>query len=113
VSLLNKQDVVGQVEKGRTPPDIVVLSSDFGRQKSYGIFRAIQSQRAGGMKIVGMVESCEEDELGNNPTSLCDVCITAPYRTADLNALFRKLYEEIRGEPAPVLELPASGPEDD
>jgi hypothetical protein len=93
--------VVGQVEKGHSPPDIVVLSSDFGRQKSFGIFRAIQAHRARGMKIVGLVESCEPDEFGNNPADLCDVCLPPPYKTADLDALFRKLFAEIRGAPAP------------
>ena len=113
VSLLNKQDVVGQVEKGHSPPDIVVLSSDFGRQKSYGIFRAIQAHRARGMKIVGIVESCEPDEFGNDPTELCDVCLPPPYKTADLNALFRSLYEEIRGVLAPVEDDSSSAAEED
>ncbi len=101
ISLLNKQDVVGQVEKGHIPPDIVVMSADFGRQKSFGIFRAIQAHRATGMKIVGLVENCDPDEFGNDPTALCDLCLPPPYKTADLHALFRKLYHEIRGVPAP------------
>jgi len=113
VSLLNKQDAVGQVEKGNNPPDLVVISADFGRQKSFGIFRAIQSYRARGMKVIGLVESCEPDESGNNPAELCDVCLPPPYKTADLHTLFRSLFAEIRGMPAPVVDQISSDDEAD
>lgn len=102
VSLVNKQDAVGQVQKGDDPPDLVVLSSDFGRQKSFGIFRAIQSYRARGMKIVCLAETCEADEAGIQPLDLCDVCLPPPYTAADLRVLFCRLYEQIRGQPVPT-----------
>jgi hypothetical protein len=113
ISLLNKQDPVGQVEKGQMPPDIVVLSSDFGRQKSFGIFRAIQAHRSRGMKIIGLVESCDPDEFGNSPLEFCDVCLPPPYKTIDLNTLFRRLYQEIRGVPAPAQDHQETGSEED
>jgi hypothetical protein len=112
VSLLNKQDPVGQVVKGGKPPDIVVLSSDFGRQKSFGIFKAIQRHRTSGMKIVGLSPDCEEDVTGIRPADLCDICIPPPYKTIELRAHFCRLYEEIHGEPAPNAPVAASDEED-
>ena len=103
-ALLNKQDVVGQVAKLPGPPDLVVLSGDFGRQRDYAIFRAIQAWRTKGMKIVGLVDDCEtapEGHPDSAPNRLCDVCLPPPYKAAELRALFVRLYEEMRGKPAP------------
>lgn len=103
-TLLNKQDVVGQVAKLPRPPDLVVLSGDFGRQRDYAIFRAIQSWRKEGMHLIGMVEDCQtapEAFPESAPERLCDTCLVPPYKTAELRALFARLYEEMRGVPAP------------
>ena len=104
-ALLNKQDPVGITQKPPRPPDILILAGDFGRQKDYGIFRAVQQQRKKGMRLIGMVEECAaapEAFPDSSPDNLCDVCIVPPYKTADLRALFVRLYEEIRGQPAPA-----------
>lgn len=104
VALQNKQDPVGIVQKPPRPPDILVISGDFGRQRSYGILRAVQSARLKGMKIVALVDDCSEAPEGYPdaiPSQLSDVCLTPPYLTTDLRAVFVKLYEEIKGEPAP------------
>ena len=100
-SLLNKQDVVGQVQKSEGAPDVVVLSSDFGRQKSLGIFRAIQHMRQTGMKIVGLVVDEEglETPDGTKAEDLCDVMLMPPYKAADLRKVMCGLYEEIVGMP--------------
>jgi len=103
-SLLNKQDPVGQVAKPPRPPDILVISGDFGRQRDYAIFRAVQSWRNQGMRIVGLVDDCETPPEGypdSSPERLCDVCLTPPYKMADLRTQFARLYEEMRGETAP------------
>jgi len=103
-ALLNKQDPVGQVARPPRPPDLLVLSGDFGRQKDYAIFRAVQAWRARGMKLIGLVDDCEtapEGHPDSAPEQLCDVCLPPPYKASELRALFTRLYEEMRGKPAP------------
>lgn len=103
-SLLNKQDPVGLCAKPPRPPDLLVISGDFGRQRDFAILRAVQPWRRAGMKLIGLVDECTDESegaAGASPESLCDVCLTPPYKTADLRALFSRLYEEIRGESAP------------
>ena len=115
-TLLNKQDVVGQVARLPGPPDLVLLSGDFGRQRDYAIFRAIQQWRAKGMQLIGMVEDCQTAPEGypdSAPDKLCDVCISPPYTAAGLRSLFARLYEEKRGEPAPPPRNAAVVDEDD
>ncbi|HLJ54988.1 MAG TPA: hypothetical protein VKT77_08095 [Chthonomonadaceae bacterium] len=103
-ALLNKQDVVGQVAGQAGPPDIVMLSGDFGRQRDYGIFRAIQPWRAQGMTVIGMVEDCETappEHPNSAPEKLCDICLTPPFTAAGLRDVLSRVYEQTRGEPAP------------
>ncbi len=110
-SLLTRQDPVGQVSKPPSPPQIVVLSHDFGRQKDLAIFRAVQKWRSQGMILIGLVEDCEiapETHPDSVPNQLCDVCLTPPVKTADFNALFAELYEAIKGEPAPPMKRSGS-----
>ena len=105
VSLLNKQDVVGQVAKSAGHPDLLILSGDFGRQKDYAIFRAVQAWRKKGMILIGMVEDCDtapESHPDSAPNQLSDVCLKPPYKMAELRDLFTKHYEEIRRQPAPA-----------
>ncbi len=106
-SLLNKQDPVGQCAKAQGRPDILLLSGDFGRQRNYAIFRAVQKFRAEGMILVGLVDDCEEapDEFpDSSPNQLCDLCITPPVKTAELCELFAGLYRALRNEePPPML----------
>ncbi len=104
-SLLNKQDVVGQVEKAPGPPDVVIISSDFGRQKSYGIFKAIQKYRRDGLKIVGLSDEWDECEDGLDPKSLCDIHLSPPYKTIEFREMLRTIFEDIRGEVAPTSDL--------
>jgi len=103
-SLLNKQDPVGLCAKAPRPPDLLVLSADFGRQKDLGIFRAVQRYRGEDMLLIGLVEDCEAAPDGipdSAPDRLCDVCVAPPYKMADLRVLFSRLYTEMRGQPAP------------
>ena len=103
-ALLNKQDPVGMCSKPPRPPDLLILSEDFGRQKDLAIFRAVQKYREQGMVVIGLVEDCDTAPEGfpdSVPTELCDVCVSPPYKTADLRALFEEVYAELRGEPAP------------
>jgi hypothetical protein len=113
-SLLNKQDVVGQVQKSEGAPDVVVLSSDFGRQKSLGIFRAIQHMRSTGMKIVGLIVNEEglEGPDGIPAEELCDVMLMPPYTAAGLRQVLCGLYEEITGQSVPA-EAASAGLEQD
>lgn len=116
LSLLNKQDPVGQCQKAPRPPDLLILSGDFGRQKDYAIFRAVQRFREQGMKLVGMVEDCEtapEEFPDSVPSQLCDVCLVPPYKTADLRVLFSELYTQMRGKPAPPPITKAETEEDE
>jgi hypothetical protein len=56
------------------------------------------------MRLIGMVDDCQtapEDFPDSAPEKLCDICLTPPYKTADLRALFSRCYEEMRGQPAP------------
>ncbi len=104
VSLLNKQDPVGIVARLPGPPDILLISGDFGRQRDYAIFRAVQAGRAQGMTLVGLVEDCATPPEGfpdSAPNQLCDICLEPPYKTADLRALLTRLYTEKRGRAAP------------
>ena len=86
------------------PPDLLIMSEDFGRQKDLAIFRAVQKYREQGMTVIGLVEDCNTAPEGfpdSVPTELCDVCLSPPYKTADLRALFEEVYEELRSKPAP------------
>lgn len=86
-ALLNKQDPVGQCAKAPRPPDLLVLSGDFGRQKDYAIFRAVQPYRAKGMKLIGLVEDCEAAPEGHPdsvPEKLCDICIPPPLQNGGI-----------------------------
>ena len=103
-ALLNKQDPVGLCQKPPRPPDLLILSEDFGRQRDLAIFRAVQKWRSQGMKIIGMVEECATAPEGfpdSIPSRLCDVCLSPPYKAAEIRAVLVRLYEEMRGEPAP------------
>jgi hypothetical protein len=104
-SLLNRQDPVGLVTKKPGPPDLLILSGDFGRQKDYAIFRAVQPWREKGMRIVGLVDDCETPPEGfpdSAAKAICDVCLSPPYTAAALRDLFAQLYTEMRGKPAPL-----------
>ena len=109
-ALLNKQDPVGFCSKGNRPPEILVLSGDFGRQKDYAIFRAVQPSRAKGMLLVGLVEDCETAPEGfpsSAPKDLCDICLTPPIKSADFRDLFAKIYTDLRHEAPPMLRAEA------
>ena len=100
-SLLNKQDPVGLVESSAGPPNLVIMSDDFGRQKTFGIFKAIQKYRSQGLRIVGLADIWEAMEDGSDPALLCDECHSPPYKTDDLRNTLRRIFAEIRGVPAP------------
>jgi hypothetical protein len=116
-SLLNRQDPVGAVSKKPGPPDLLILSGDFGRQKDYAIFRAVQAWREQGLRIVGLVDDCETPPEGfpdATPQALCDVCLPPPYTAAALRGLFSQIYTDMRGKPAPPpLKASAVVDEDD
>lgn len=109
VSLLNKQDPVGQVARPPHPPDLLVLSGDFGRQRSYAIFRAVQPWRERGMKLIGLVEDCTTAPEGHPdsvPEKLCDLCLTPPYVAAELRRHLLDFYVALRGEAPPLPDDP-------
>ncbi len=111
-SLLNKQDPVGQVSKAPGPPDILVLSGDFGRQKDLAIFRAVQPWRSKGLKIIGLVDDCHSAPVGypeSIPSKLCDICIPPPYTAANLRELLTRVYQEKTKQPAPPPIKPPAG----
>ena len=115
-ALLNKQDPVGLCAKAPRPPDLLVLSGDFGRQKDLAIFRAVQRYRSQGLRLIGLVDDCQTPPEGfpdSVPDRLCDICLEPPYRSADLRALFARLYEEIRGKPAPPPVTRSAAEEED
>ncbi len=103
-ALLNKQDPVGLCAKPPRPPDVLILSEDFGRQKDLAIFRAVQRYRREGMRIIGLVDDCgtaPEAFPDSLPSTLCDICLPPPYKTAELRALLSQIYTQMRGEAAP------------
>lgn len=117
-ALLNKQDPVGLCARPPRPPDVLILSGDFGRQKDLAIFRAVQRYRRQGMRLIGLVDDCHTAPEGfpdSVPTELCDICLEPPYKTADLRALLSKLYTELRGEfaPPPIAKADASEEEEE
>ena len=103
-ALLNKQDPVGMCARPPRPPDLLILSGDFGRQKDLAIFRAVQRYRQQGMFLVGLVDDCRTAPEGfpdSVPAELCDVCLQPPYKAAELRRVFAEVYEALRGKPAP------------
>ena len=105
ISLLNKQDPVGICSKAPSPPDILILSGDFGRQKNLAIFRAVQPFRAKGMILIGIVDDCSEapEEFPESiPAQLCDICLSPPYRTMEIRKILTDLYTKKTGKAAPA-----------
>ena len=105
VSLLNKQDPVGICSKAPSPPDILILSGDFGRQKNLAIFRAVQPFRDKGMVLIGIVDDCTEAPEGfpeSIPAQLCDICLPPPYRTMEIRKILTDLYTKKTGKAAPA-----------
>jgi hypothetical protein len=100
-SLMNKEDPVGQIAKSPRPPDILIMSEDFGRQKEGGIFRAVQQWRAQGMQIVCMLDEEAHADAAGVPEELCDLVLGPPYTCATLRAALMGVYERLRGQPAP------------
>src|SRR5579884_1937942 len=77
--------------------------------------RAVQPWRERGMKLIGLVGNCKtapEDYPDSVPERLCDVCLVPPYKTGELRAVFTRLYEQMRGQPAPPPLKSASAVED-
>jgi hypothetical protein len=97
-SLLNREDPVGLINQ--KPPHLLILSSDFGRQKSLGILKAVQRFRAAGLRIIALFEEMEE---AMENAALFDAALAPPWKAQDLREHAARLYEEITGrapEPA-------------
>ena len=92
-SLLNKEDPIGLMNQ--KPPHVLILSADFGRNKSLGFMKAAQKFRSDDMKIIGIFE--DADEAGG-AAELCDSAFSPPWKTLELRALAAQMYAEIRGE---------------
>lgn len=90
-SLLNKEDPVGLINQ--LPPQILIISDDFGRQKDLGILKAVQRFRPD-MKVVGVFE---DSEIAENARPDCDYALTMPWKTADLRALAAEIFEQVKG----------------
>jgi hypothetical protein len=106
-SLLNKEDPIGLLNQ--KAPHILILSADFGRNKSLGFLKAAQKYRSEKTKIIGLFETPEEAE---EAAELCDAAIAPPWKAIQLREVAARLYEEIRGVPA-VLPEAQDGNEDD
>ena len=91
--LLNKEDPIGLMNQ--KPPHILILSEDFGRQKSLGLLHAAQKFRSETVRIVALFE--DTDSLAANAT-LCDAALAPPWRTAELRSLAAQQYAEITGK---------------
>src|SRR5579862_7137538 len=87
-SLLNREDPIGLINQ--KPPNIFIVSGDFGRNKELGFLKAAQRYRGDKMKIVGLFEAPDEAEAARD---LCDAVLAPPWRTADLRALAAQFYE--------------------
>ena len=94
-SLLNKEDPVGLIN--RKPPQLLIVSDDFGRQKDLGIVRAVQKYRGRGMKIIGLFEDQEAAEAAGE---LFDATLSPPWKAVDL----RRIAAEVCGVKVEVVE---------
>jgi hypothetical protein len=106
-SLLNREDPIGLIN--RKPPNIFIVSGDFGRNKELGFLKAAQRYRSPEMRIVGLFDDPEEAQKARE---LCDAVLAPPWRTADLRALAAQFYEAQRGLP-PVVTEDREGTEED
>lgn len=94
-SLLNKEDPIGLLNQ--KPPHILILSADFGRNKTFGYLKAAQKYRSDQTKIIGVFE----DEAGAlEAADLCDAVFHPPWKTVEMRAKAAELYQEITGDPA-------------
>lgn len=80
-SLLNKEDPIGLINQN--PPNVLIVSDDFGRQKDMGIVKAVQRFRAGGLKIIGLFE---KQEAAGSAGELCDRSFCPPWKTGELRS---------------------------
>ncbi len=117
-ALLNRQDPLGFCSKGPRPPDILVLSEDFGRQRTMALFRAVQPLRKKGMLLIGLVDDCESAPEGfpeSLPSRICDVCLTPPYLTQALRTELEAAYTRLRGiaPPPPLRSATTDAEEED
>jgi hypothetical protein len=93
------------------PPHILILSADFGRNKSLGFLKAAQKFRADGMKIIALFE---DEEEANGAAELYDTAFASPWKTVGLRLAAAKMFEEIRGEAPMLSALPTEeGREED
>jgi hypothetical protein len=96
-SLLNKEDPVGLIHQ--KPPNVFVISDDFGRQKDLGILRAVQRFRASGMKIIALFEDAES---AHENQELCDRALAPPWKTAEMRVILGALFTDLTGHAAPL-----------
>lgn len=96
-SLLNKEDPIGLMS--RKPPHILILSADFGRNKTLGFLKASQRFRSEQMKLIGIFE---DEEAAEGADELCDATFCPPWKTAEMQAVAARLFEEIKGR-APII----------
>jgi hypothetical protein len=106
-SLTNKEDPIGLINQKR--PDILIISDDFGRNKSLGFIRAAQRWRPEGMRIVAVFE---DEDAAKEAAELYDAVFVPPWKSLEMRGAAAALYEEIRGKPAPKIEASANDTED-
>jgi hypothetical protein len=90
-SLLNKEDPIGLINQKR--PDILIISDDFGRNKSMGFLKAAQKWRPQGLKIIAVFEDAEEMK---EAAELYDAAFAPPWRTAEMREIVADYYRAIR-----------------
>jgi hypothetical protein len=106
-SLTNKEDPIGLINQKR--PDILIISDDFGRNKNLGFIRAAQRWRPEGMRIIALFE---DEEVSEGAQELYDASLIPPWKAIQLREVAGTLYEEVRGEPAPLTTRPLEETED-
>ena len=105
-SLLNREDPIGILNQ--KPPHILILSADFGRNKTLGFMKAAQRYRSSQTKIIGVFE---DDEGAKAAAELCDAVFFPPWKSVEMRAKAAELFEQITGK-APVLPSSNASAED-
>jgi hypothetical protein len=107
-SLLNKEDPIGLLNQ--KPPHILILSADFGRNKTLGFMKAAQRFRSDKTMIIGVFE---EQEDAAEAAELCDAVFFPPWKSAEMRIRAAALFREITGVEAVLPVKPEDSPDVD
>ena len=99
-SLLNKEDPIGLINQKQ--PDVLIISDDFGRNKTLGFVKAAQKWRATGLKLILLTENAE---VATAATEFYDSCLVTPWKTIQLRNLVAAIFEANRGAKPEMAEI--------